>query len=113
MNNQKVWFITGASKGMGLSLAKKLLSGGSKVVATSRTIEELESNISEHNVNFLPLKVDLTSEASVKTAIKQAVEKFGRLDVVVNNAGYGLVGSIEEVTDQEFRQAMDVNLLER
>jgi len=109
-NNEKVWFITGASKGMGLVLVKLLLSKGNKVAATSRNAEDLKTKITEHTEHFLPLQVDLTSDDSVKSAVKQTVEHFGNLDVVVNNAGYALVGSIEELTDKEFRQALDVNL---
>lgn len=109
-NNQKVWFITGASKGMGLILAKLLLSKGKKVAATSRNIEDLKTKITEHTELFLPLKVDLTSDDSVKAAVKQTVDHFGNIDVVVNNAGYALIGSLEELTDKEFRQTLDVNL---
>lgn len=109
-NNQKVWLITGASKGLGLALTKLLLSNGNKVAATSRNIKELEVNITEHKENLLALKVDITSDLEVKTAVDLVVSKFGRLDVVVNNAGYALVGSMEEMSDEEFRQTIDVNL---
>ncbi|WP_158800243.1 SDR family oxidoreductase [Pedobacter sp. L105] len=108
--NKKVWFVTGASKGMGLSLVKSLLSKGYKVAATSRNIADLTAKVTEFTEHFLPLKVDLTSDESVKEAVKQTVDKFGKLDVIVNNAGYALVGSFEELTDKEFRQALDVNL---
>ncbi|TDQ11886.1 SDR family NAD(P)-dependent oxidoreductase [Pedobacter metabolipauper] len=110
INNQKIWFITGASKGLGLVLTKLLLSRGDKVAATSRNAEEFSKSIQEHTENFLPLKVDLTSDESVGAAVGKTVERFGGLDVVVNNAGYSLVGSMEEMTDQEFRQTIDVNL---
>jgi NAD(P)-dependent dehydrogenase (short-subunit alcohol dehydrogenase family) len=110
MSNQKVWFITGASKGLGLALTKLALSQGDKVVATSRNIEDFKISIAEHQDNFLPLKVDITSDNEVKNAVKQSIEKFGRVNVVVNNAGYSLVGSIEEITDEEFHQTVNVNL---
>lgn len=110
MSNQKVWFITGASKGLGLLLAQMLLSKGEKVIATSRNVDALEKSISKNNENFLPLKVDITSDKEVKMAIEKSIEKFGRIDVVVNNAGYSLVGSMEEMTDEEFRSTIDVNL---
>ncbi|MFW0717560.1 SDR family NAD(P)-dependent oxidoreductase [Pedobacter sp. N23S346] len=110
MNEQKVWLITGASKGLGLALTKLVLSQGNKVIATSRNIEDFKSSISEHQENFLPLKLDITSDKDVKNAIQQSIEKFGRIDVIVNNAGYSLVGSMEEMTDEEFRQTVDVNL---
>jgi NAD(P)-dependent dehydrogenase (short-subunit alcohol dehydrogenase family) len=110
MSEQKVWLITGASKGLGLALTKLVLSQGNKVIATSRNIEDFKSSITEHQENFLPLKLDITSDKDVKNAIQISIEKFGRIDVIVNNAGYSLVGSMEEMTDEEFRQTVDVNL---
>ncbi|WP_282636498.1 SDR family NAD(P)-dependent oxidoreductase [Sphingobacterium thalpophilum] len=110
MNNQKVWFITGASKGIGLALTNYLLSQGCAVVATSRNVESLEKGITAPSQNLLPLEVDITNDNEVKSAILKTVERFGKLDVVVNNAGYSLVGSMEEMTDAEFRQTMEVNL---
>ncbi|GAB3820939.1 SDR family NAD(P)-dependent oxidoreductase [Pontibacter rugosus] len=110
MDSTNVWFITGASKGLGLALTKLILSKGHKVVATSRSLESLNKSIGENNENFLPLQVDITSDPEVKDAVNRSIEKFGKLDVIVNNAGYSLVGSMEEVTDEEFRQTIDVNL---
>jgi NAD(P)-dependent dehydrogenase (short-subunit alcohol dehydrogenase family) len=110
MNNQKVWFVTGASKGLGLALVKALLANGNKVAATSRNRADLEKQITEYKENLLPLAVDITDEESVKLAIKQTIEKFGSLDVVVNNAGYLIIGSLEEITGQEFRRSMEVNV---
>lgn len=106
----KVWFITGASKGLGLTLTKLVLSQGDKVVATSRDIEGFKTSVTENQDNFLPLKLDITDDTEVAAAVKQSIEKFERIDVVVNNAGYSLVGSMEEMTDEEFRQTLDVNL---
>lgn len=108
-SNQKVWYITGASKGLGLALAKQLLSEGKKVAATSRSIEDLKKSVGE-NENFLPLAVNILSEESVEESIKNTVEQFGSIDVVVNNAGYGLAGALEELTDAETRQNFDVNV---
>ena len=110
MSNQKVWFITGASKGLGLALTKLSLANGDKVIATSRNVEDFKASITEHQENFLSLKVDITSDEEVKNAVAKSIEKFGVLDVIVNNAGYSLVGSMEEMTDKEFRKTMDVNL---
>ena len=110
MNNQKVWFITGASKGIGLTLTNYLLSQRCAVVATSRNLASLEKNVTASEQNFLPLEVDITKDNEVKLAIEKGIEKFGTIDVVVNNAGYSLVGSMEEMTDAEFRRTMDVNL---
>jgi len=110
MSNQKVWFITGASKGLGLILTQMLLSNGEIVIATSRNIDGLKNSIPQGEDRFLPLKVDITSDKQVKIAIEKSIEKFGKIDVVVNNAGYSLVGSMEEMSDEEFRATIDVNL---
>ncbi|MDR6197526.1 SDR family NAD(P)-dependent oxidoreductase [Siphonobacter sp. SORGH_AS_0500] len=108
--HQKVWLITGTSKGMGLHLTKLLLSLGHTVIATSRNVSMLEREITTHRANLYPMALDITSDLEVKKCIQKAVETFGRIDVVVNNAGYSLVGSMEEMSDEEFRQTMDVNL---
>lgn len=107
--NQKVWFITGASKGLGLTLAKKLLFEGEKVAATSRNLEELRKAIGHHE-NFFALSVDLNDEQNVGLAIDKTVAYFGRIDIIVNNAGYGLAGAIEELTDKETKQNFDINV---
>lgn len=108
--NQKVWLVTGTSKGLGLHLIKLLLSQGHKVIATSRNTDALEKEITSFKENLFPVKLDITSDTAVKKAIDESIEKLGRIDVVVNNAGYSLVGSMEEMTDAEFRATMDVNL---
>lgn len=110
MSNQKVWFITGASKGMGLEAAKAVLKNGDKVAATSRNINELINQIGVQNTSFLPLEVDITNHSEVKKAIQTVINAFGKIDVVLNNAGYYLVGSIEEISDEEFKKTIDVNL---
>lgn len=110
MRKQKVWFITGASKGMGLEVAKTVLSNGDKVIATSRNPDEQIERIGEASQNLLPLKVDITNEEEVKSAIGKGIETFGQIDVVLNNAGYYLAGSVEEISDEEFRKTIDVNL---
>jgi NAD(P)-dependent dehydrogenase (short-subunit alcohol dehydrogenase family) len=109
MEQKKVWFVTGASKGFGLSIVKQLLAQGTPVAATSRSISDLGKAVGEDE-NFLPLSVNLTSEESVAAAIDATVKKFGRIDVIVNNAGYGLVGGLEELTDEEGRKNFDVNV---
>ena len=108
MNNTKVWYITGASKGMGLSLAKQLLAKGHRVAATSRSLTALEE-FNEIGESFLPLEVDLKNEQSIAASIKKTIENFGRLDVVVNNAGYGLGGALEELTSAEIDENFQVN----
>src|SRR6185295_6459648 len=97
--SNKVWFVTGASKGFGLALVKLLLSSGYKVAATSRNAEELEKQAGGANKNLLPLKVNISNDEEVKDALKQTVETFGRLDVLVNNAGYVIYGTLEELSD--------------
>jgi NAD(P)-dependent dehydrogenase (short-subunit alcohol dehydrogenase family) len=110
MDNQKVWFVTGASKGLGLSLVQKLLKNGYKVAATSRSINDLIKEVADENESFLPLSVDLKSETSVKQAIDKTISAFGQIDVLVNNAGYGFLGGLEETTDQEARDNFEVNV---
>ena len=109
MSTQKVWFVTGASKGLGLSLVKQLLNKGYKVAATSRSIADLTSAVGESE-GFLPLSVNIKAEDSVAEAVNQTISRFGKIDVVVNNAGYGLTGSLEELTDAESRDNFDVNV---
>lgn len=109
-DNQKVWYVTGASKGLGLSLVKQLLATGLKVAATSRNLAQLEKEVSKANENFLPLCVDLTNELNVQDSIVATITAFGKIDVVVNNAGYGLVGSVEELSDKESRANFDINV---
>ena len=109
-NTKKVWFITGASKGFGLSIVKQLLCAGHFVAATSRNKQSLIGAVNRNENNFLPLEVDLTNESSVSLALQHTYEEFGRIDVVINNAGHGIGGAIEELTDQETRQAFDINL---
>jgi len=106
----KVWYVTGASKGLGLAIVKKLLKEGYRVAATSRNINDLQKAVGTASDTFLPLAVDLKNEASVNESIKETVAHFGSVDVVVNNAGYGLTGSLEELSDEEIRQNFDVNV---
>lgn len=110
MDTMHVWFVTGASKGLGLTLVKTLLAEGYKVAATSRNRAALTDEIGEASDYFLPLAVELTDEQSVKQAIEQTVSHFGTLDVVVNNAGYGQMGALEELSDEEARKSFDVNV---
>lgn len=115
MDNQsqgqtRVWFVTGASKGFGLKLVEQLLQQGHRVAATSRNVAELLQAVGTESTSFLPLEVDLTTEASVREAIQATIEQFGRIDVVVNNAGYAQLGALEELTDEETRENFQVNV---
>lgn len=110
MENRKVWFVTGASKGLGLALVKKLMQSGYAVAATSRDAQSLRDELGNPSEAFLPLEVSLTEEPSVKTAIEQTIAHFGHIDVVVNNAGYGQLGTLEELSDQETRANFEINV---
>lgn len=110
MAQQKVWYITGASQGFGLILVKKLLEQGYKVAATSRKTDVLRKAVGEQTDNFLPLQVDVADEKSVQQSIRETIKTFGTIDAVVNNAGYGLIGTLEELTDEEVRNNFNVNV---
>ncbi|WP_276479928.1 oxidoreductase [Paraflavitalea pollutisoli] len=110
MANSKVWLVTGASKGLGLALVQELLTQGYAVAATSRNKQELIDAVNTTDHHFLPLQVDLNNEGSIQKAIDETINLFGQLDVVVNNAGYGLAGSLEELSDTEARKNFDVNV---
>lgn len=107
----KTIFITGASKGFGKIWAETFLKRGDRVAATSRSISGLQDLASQYPDTFLPLQLDVTNKAEVTAAINQAHQHFGSLDVVINNAGYGLFGAVEEVSEQEARDVIDANLL--
>lgn len=107
--NKKTWFVTGASKGLGLALVKQLLALGQNVAATTRYPEALTASVGG-NENLLALHADLADDTSVKQAITSAIEKFGTIDVAINNAGYGIGGSLEELSDEEVRQSFDINV---
>jgi len=112
MNTSKVWFVTGASQGLGLILVKKLLDGGYRVAATSRNAQTLKNAIGVIDTNrFLPLAMDLNNPDCIEDAIRQTVTAFGRIDVLVNNAGYGMAGTLEETDEQKIRDIVNVNLL--
>lgn len=108
MSNEQVWFITGASRGFGRALVEDLLQRGDKVVATMRKTENISFHTSSENLLILPL--DVTDEMQSKEAAKKAVDYFGRIDVLVNNAGFGVMGAIEEITDIEARKTYDTNV---
>ena len=111
MKNKKVWFITGASKGLGLALVQKLLKQGYRVAATSRSQSNLEQAVGiASGSDFLPLEVDLTSGTSIAHAVAKVAEVFGAIDVVVNNAGYGIGGTIEELSEKEIEDSFNINV---
>jgi len=110
MKKQKVWFITGASKGFGFEIAKAALAAGDKVVATVRSnADGLRSVLSPGN-DALVVTLDVTKEDQVRKGVEDAIAQFGRIDVLVNNAGYGLLGGTEEVSDAEVKRQYDTNV---
>lgn len=109
-SQRKTWFITGASQGLGLILVKQLLAGGYNVVATARDREKLQNAVGVTSAHFLPLQVSLPDEESVKSAVDSAISHFGSIEVLVNNAGYGLIGGIEESSADEVQASFDVNV---
>lgn len=108
--HSKVWFITGAARGIGFSLARQALAHGDAVAVTSRTLGSLQQAFGQNNARLLALEVDLSSETSVQAAINKTIANFGRIDRVVNNAGYAQQGTVEALTDAELRQNFDVNV---
>lgn len=106
----KVWFITGASKGFGREWTEAALERGDRVAATARRPETLDDLVETYGDAVLPLQLDVTDRAADFSAVQQAAEHFGRLDVVVNNAGYGHFGMVEELTEDEFRAQIETNL---
>jgi NAD(P)-dependent dehydrogenase (short-subunit alcohol dehydrogenase family) len=107
----RVWFVTGASSGFGRAVTAAALQNGDRVVATARNIESIRSFVEQHRDRALALQLDVTDAQAARSAVNQALARFGRLDVVFNNAGYGHVGAIEELSDEELRRQLDVNLL--
>lgn len=107
----KVWYVTAASRGLGLSLVRKLLAAGYRVAATSRSANELRQAVGVDDPGcFLPLKVDLTSADAIRDSIGETVAAFGGLDVIVNNAGYGLEGTVEELEEKDMRAIFEINV---
>jgi NAD(P)-dependent dehydrogenase (short-subunit alcohol dehydrogenase family) len=106
----KIWFITGASKGFGREWAEAALERGDRVAATARDPKTLEELSDTYGDAVLPLQLDVTDRAADFAAVQHAAEQFGGLDVVVNNAGYGHFGMIEELTEEEARAQLETNL---
>ncbi len=105
----KVWFITGASRGFGRVWAEAALERGDKVVATARNLESVSDFEERFGDAVFPLQLDVTDAARVPEAVQQAFEHFGRLDVLVNNAGYSLIATTEEATDEQIADIFDAN----
>ncbi|WP_206916818.1 SDR family NAD(P)-dependent oxidoreductase [Alicyclobacillus suci] len=108
--SKKVWFITGASRGFGLAIAEAALHRGDLVVATARNPQALDQLVSASEGRACAVPLDVTDEAAAQQAIARGVQAFGRIDVVVNNAGYADLGSIEETPSDQFRAQIETNL---
>ena len=106
---KRVWFITGASRGLGALMAKAAIADGNAVVATGRNAAAIAERLGESSA-VLPVALDVTDEAQAKAAVKAAVEKFGRIDVLINNAGFGLLAAVEESSDADVRRIYDTNV---
>jgi hypothetical protein len=105
----KVWFVTGASRGFGLEIAREALARGDRVVATARKPEAVAAALGPHD-NLLAVALDVTDESQARAAAEQAVARFGRIDVLVNNAGYGLLGAVEEASAGEVERQFATNV---
>jgi NADP-dependent 3-hydroxy acid dehydrogenase YdfG len=106
----KVWLVTGASTGFGRELVEYLLTNGARVVATARKIEALKDLGTRYPEHVLVAAMDVTNQKQVDVAVSVAVKWFGRIDVLVNNAGYGMVGAVEESAEDEFRPMFEANV---
>jgi NAD(P)-dependent dehydrogenase (short-subunit alcohol dehydrogenase family) len=106
----KVWFVTGSSRGLGRNFVEVALSRGDRVAATARNTATLDDLVAAHSDAVLPLELDVTDKVAVFAAVQRAAEHFGRLDVIVNNAGYAQIGAIEELTEKELRDQLETNL---
>ena len=106
----KVWFITGTSKGFGRVWAEAALARGDRVAATARDVRTLAPLVTRYRDQVASLALDVTNRGAVFEAVSQAHERFGRIDVAINNAGYGLFGAIEEINEADARAQMETNL---
>lgn len=105
----QVWFITGANKGLGAAVAKEALDKGYKVVATARKTEGMEKTFGD-SPNLLIVSLDITNDEQMQSSVNAALERFGRIDVLVNNAGYSQLGYFEEMSEELIRQQMETNV---
>lgn len=108
--NQKVWLITGSSTGLGRALAEALIDQNERVVATARKPEQLDDLVAKAPDRVRAARLDVTRPKEIQAAVELALTSFGRIDVLVNNAGYGLLGAVEEVSESEVRNQFETNL---
>jgi NAD(P)-dependent dehydrogenase (short-subunit alcohol dehydrogenase family) len=106
----KVWLITGCSTGFGRELSKAVIANGDKVAVTARKIDDVKDIVEGNEANAISLTLDVTKQAEIAAAVKATVEKFGRIDVLVNNAGIGYFGAVEESEDEQVRRMFEINV---
>jgi NAD(P)-dependent dehydrogenase (short-subunit alcohol dehydrogenase family) len=106
----KVWFITGSSRGLGRSLTAAVLALGDKVAATARDPKQLDDLKVQYPGQILPIQLDVTDNAQIAKAVEQTIKTFGRIDVLVNNAGFGITGAAEAFSDEQVRSQLETNL---
>lgn len=109
MSADKVWFITGCSSGFGCEIAKAALRSGAKVAVTARKMVDIEAFKKEFGENAITLSLDITNNDQIQKCVEETKKTFGRIDVLVNNAGYALLGAIEEIPEEEARKLFDTN----
>ncbi|NIJ51701.1 oxidoreductase [Dyadobacter arcticus] len=106
----KVWFITGSSRGLGRSLTEAVLKNGDKVAATARNTQQLDELLQQFPDQILPIELDVTNKEQIYAAVAHAIQHFGKIDVLVNNAGFGITGAAEAFTDEQVQSQLNTNL---
>ena len=109
-DNSPVWFITGCSTGLGRALAQRVIDSGARVVVTARDVSRIDDLVAGHDGQTLAVALDVNDATQIKAAVKEAEGKFGRIDVLVNNAGYGYQSTVEEAEDSEIRAQFEANV---
>jgi NAD(P)-dependent dehydrogenase (short-subunit alcohol dehydrogenase family) len=109
MSEQLIWLVTGSARGLGRSIAEEVLQRGDKLVATARKPEDLKDLVEQYGDQIRTVALDVTKSEQAQAAVERAVADFGQLDVLVNNAGYGLIGAFEEMTPEQFENQIDTN----
>src|SRR5690349_11711823 len=110
LSSSRVWFITGSSTGLGRALAEAVVERGERLVATARRPEQLKDLVQSAPDRVLAVPLDVTDEDQVRGAVSRAMKRFGQIDVLVNNAGYGLFGAVEEASAKEVRRQFETNV---
>jgi NAD(P)-dependent dehydrogenase (short-subunit alcohol dehydrogenase family) len=106
----KIWFITGSSRGLGRSLTEAVLAKGDKVAASARNPEQLKDLADKYPDQIYPVQLDVTNKDQIVAAVENTIKHFGRIDVLVNNAGFGIIGAAEAFTNEQVRSQLETNL---